>query len=226
LTPIVDGEVYHYVSRGLYNGVSILWDRETGSVWDHITGEAMYGPSVGHWLPIYNLLHTNAAAALEADPELRIAISDRPIRQRGNFLDWVMGRFTSLSERFERTIAKEDKRRPTLEVGIGLWTENVARYYSMEDVLAAGEAISDELDGRRLVVYVEPRSRALGALYAETGNAEWVEGELRLDDGVVLREGRLYGSDGARLEIERPLQLFTRWYGFALTFPGTEIYGE
>ena len=23
---------------------------------------------------------------------------------------------------------------------------------------------------------------------------------------------------------ERPLQLFTRWYGFALTFPHTEIY--
>ena len=23
----------------------------------------------------------------------------------------------------------------------------------------------------------------------------------------------------------RPLQIFTRWYGFSLTFPDTEIYG-
>ena len=39
-----------------------------------------------------------------------------------------------------------------------------------------------------------------------------------------LRDGVLYGADGQRLEIDRPLQLFTRWYGFALTFPGTAIY--
>ena len=25
--------------------------------------------------------------------------------------------------------------------------------------------------------------------------------------------------------MDRPLQLFSRWYGFALTFPGTTIYG-
>ena len=226
MTPLVDGEVYHFVSRGLYDGVSILWDRETGTVWNHITGEAMHGPSVGHWLPIYNLLHTNVEAALEADPDLRIAISDRPIRRRGNFLDWMLGRFTSLSERFRGTIAKQDDRRPTLEVGIGVWTENVARYYALEDVLAAGEAIADELDGRRVVVYVEPSSRALMALYADTRDAGWVGGELRMDDDLVLRKGRLYDSAGDRVEIERPLQQFTRWYGFALAFPGTEIYAE
>jgi hypothetical protein len=40
----------------------------------------------------------------------------------------------------------------------------------------------------------------------------------------VLRDGVLYDSAGQYREIERPLQLFTRWYGFALTFPGTTIY--
>ena len=186
----------------------------------------MYGPSAGQRLPVYNLLHTNAEAALEAYPDLHVALSDRPIRQRGNFLDWIRSRLTGLNDRFQGTIAKEDDRRPTLEVGIGVWTDEVARYYPMEGVLAAGEALVDRLDGRGLVVYVEPRSRALAAIYAETRAAEWVEGELRLDAGVTLREGRLYDSAGERLEIDRPLQQFTRWYGFALAFPGTEIYGE
>ena len=38
--------------------------------------------------------------------------------------------------------------------------------------------------------------------------------------GVVL-DGR-----GRRQNAERPQQVFTRWYGFALTFPGTEVLGQ
>ena len=30
-------------------------------------------------------------------------------------------------------------------------------------------------------------------------------------------------SAGRQIEITRPLQLFTRWYGWALMFPDTEI---
>jgi len=30
----------------------------------------------------------------------------------------------------------------------------------------------------------------------------------------------------AETEEERPNQLFTRWYGFAYTFPGCEVYKE
>jgi hypothetical protein len=43
---------------------------------------------------------------------------------------------------------------------------------------------------------------------------------------LVLEGGVLRDASGSRLEIERPLQLFSRWYGFALTFPGTTIYGR
>jgi hypothetical protein len=113
-----------------------------------------------------------------------------------------------------------------MEVGIGIWTEEVAKYFPMEVILEAGDAIVDELNGRAIVLYVEPSSRAPSAFYSETKSATWVDGELHLDDGVVLRDGRLFDADGERLEVERPLQLFTRWYGFALTFPETEVYGE
>jgi len=42
----------------------------------------------------------------------------------------------------------------------------------------------------------------------------------------VLESGVLRDGTGNRLELDRPLQLFSRWYGFALTFPGTGIYGR
>jgi hypothetical protein len=46
---------------------------------------------------------------------------------------------------------------------------------------------------------------------------------VRLDEGAV-RDGVLVDGRGRRVAIERPQQVFTRWYGFALTFPGTAIY--
>lgn len=170
----------------------------------------------------------NAQSALAAYPDLQVAVSDRPMREvKGrNYVQRLFDRVRELSDRLRGRILEEDERRPTMEVGIGIWTEESAKYYPMKPIIEAGEAIVDELAGRPAVLCVEPLTRAPSALYAETEGAEWVDGELRLDDGVVLRDGRLFDAEGGRLEIERPLQLFTRWYGFALTFPETKVYGE
>lgn len=228
LTPLINGEVHHFESRGLYDGLSTLWDEETGSIWNHITGEAVYGPLAGYRLPTYNLLHMNAESALAAYPDLEIAISDRPMREvKGqDFVQRLFDRFRKLTDRLQGTIREEDERRPAMEVGLGIWTEEAARYYPLEALLETDDALVDEFDGHAVVLYVEPSSRAPSAFYAETTSATWADGELRLDGGVVLRDGRLYDAEGRRLPLERPLQLFTRWYGFALTFPGTEIYAR
>ena len=50
--------------------------------------------------------------------------------------------------------------------------------------------------------------------------------EIHLDTGGVVRRGVLYDANGARVDAQRPQQLFSRWYGFALTFPEPEIYGQ
>ena len=51
-----------------------------------------------------------------------------------------------------------------------------------------------------------------------------VDEVVRLSNGHYIEGGVTYGSDGSRVEIERPLQVFTRWYGFSLTFPDTQVY--
>ena len=50
------------------------------------------------------------------------------------------------------------------------------------------------------------------------------DSRLRIGEELVLESGVLRDASGERLEMDRPLQLFSRWYGFALTFPGTNIY--
>ncbi len=221
MTPTVDGEVHHFRTTGIYNGLSMLKDDETGSIWNHITGEAVYGPKKGESLPIYNLLHTSVEAALASDPDISVAISDRPIRRRPMFRD----RIPFLRQGFRETIVQEDTRRPTMDIGLGVWTETEARYYPMETVQENGGVLIDEFDGRRLLVYVERQFGALAALFTESGTAEADGSDVRLEGGLTVRNGVVTDQEGNRVESMRPMQMFTRWYGFALTFPETMIFG-
>ncbi len=200
----------------------MLGDDETGSIWNHITGRAVYGPLEGYALPVSNLLHMTAKQALERYPGLAVAISDRPIRGRRRFFDPLADRI--LRPGFRSTIVKEDTRLPTMDIGLGVWTESEALYYPMEVVQAAGGAIVDDFDGRRLLVYVEPGTYALDAFFTEEESVSVEDSSLKLGEELVLENGVLRDSAGERREMDRPLQLFSRWYGFALTFPGTEIY--
>jgi len=197
LTPTVDDRVLHFEARGLYDGVSLLRDRETGSLWHHITGECLYGRLAGRKLPVSNLLHTTVAAALETDPAIAVAISERPVRAPNRWAA-LAAEVPILSDLFRRTMAREGARRPTMDVGLGVWTDTAARYYPLEEVRVAGNTLFDRFGGRRLVVSFDRKAHALAARYSDAT-----------------------GPGGA---VERPLQVFTRWYGFALTFPGTDVY--
>lgn len=64
------------------------------------------------------------------------------------------------------------------------------------------------------------------ALFVDATGAEVRGLEVRLDDGRIVRSGMLVGRDGKPQPAARPLQTFTRWYGFALTFPGCEVFGQ
>lgn len=226
LVPSIDGsDMLHFENVGLYDGLFVMQDVESKTLWNHITGEALYGPHVGTSLgPVSNLMQMNAAAALEFDPDMLVAISDRPFSGMGrNF----RADDAELSAMFIETLGEEDLRRARMDMGLGIWStaSEVRRYYPMEAIRAAG-AIVDELDGRGIVVFIDASSATPTALYADAQSAR-VEGrEIRLDTGAVVRTGTLFDADGNRLDSERPQQIFTRWYGYALTFPGSEIYGQ
>ena len=224
LTPTVDGEVHHFRTRGIFNGLSMLGDEETGSIWNHITGRAVYGPLEGTTLPVFNLLHMTAEQALDRHPGLSVAISDRPVRGRRGFFASLAERIPFLSEGFRSTIVKEDTRLPTMDIGLGVWTDSERRYYPMEAVLAAGAALVDDFDGRRLVVYAEPGAYSLDAFFTEEQTVSVDGSSITVGNELMLEGGVLKDGSGRRLDMERPLQLFSRWYGFALTFPGTTVY--
>jgi Protein of unknown function (DUF3179) len=200
-----------------------LRDYETGSLWHHISGKALYGEMVGAQLKIFNVLQMTVDQALDWNPDLEVAISDRPIRRRERW-EPLKAVLRGLSERFLGTMSPRDVRRDDMEIGAGTWTEGDALFFPMSIVEAAGGFVFSSLGGRKVLLVIDPLSRTLFAQYTEAAGAEWDGDVLKLDNGRHVRSAGLYDGE-RRLETARPMQVFTRWYGFSLTFPETRVYG-
>ncbi len=115
MAPRVAGEVHWFAEHGLYNGLFLMRDEESGTFWDHMTGEAVYGPLVGSALEVSGLRQTTVAQVLGQDPGALVALSDRALRtdeqmSLGGLLSRIRG---GLNRIFSSTVKKEDDRRPT-----------------------------------------------------------------------------------------------------------------
>ena len=111
-----------------------------------------------------------------------------------------------------------------MDIGLGAWTEGAQTYFPMAVVEEHGRFVFDEMDGRRLLVHIEPTANSVLALYTDTETATWDGAVLKLSDGRYIRAGALFAPDGTKLEAERHMQVFTRWYGFALTSPKADVH--
>ncbi len=230
LIPRVDGQIDYFSEKGLYDGLFLMSDERTGTYWHHMTGEAVYGPLTGKRLELENVLHTTVEQILEESPDALVAISDHPRamdrRERGGTLSWLLHMIKGVPDMFPATMGSEDDRRPRMDMGIGIWNDSGQRYYPMETVREKDDAILDTFGGRKVLVYYDPTAYALVARYTEADRVRWDEKVLHLSTGDRIEKGVLLAQDGSRAQGERPLQVFTRWYGFSLTFPETELYGQ
>ena len=71
MIPRIDGKIHHFEAKGLYDGLSLLVDYESETWWDHVTGEAVYGPLTGTQIPIFNLLHSTVEQTWPPTPTSR-----------------------------------------------------------------------------------------------------------------------------------------------------------
>lgn len=232
LVPDVHGKLHHFVNSGLYDALFIMEDEETRTLWNHVTGEGLYGKHAGYKLPVSNLMQMSVKQALEMDPDMHIAISDRPYHGGGESPSAAYSPDNDraeLMDMFAETLGQEDARLPRMEMGLGIWSDKSRsyRFYPAGTVRKQGRLVFDEFDGRRILVYVDPATTILQAVYIdslEAHEARFEGKEIILGDGRRIRAGRVVDPDNHVISIQRPQQIFTRWYGFSLTFPDPEIY--
>ena len=228
LIPRINGQNHRFQGAGLYNGLVLLGDKETHSFWDHISGECIHGPLRGQTLKFSgSLYYMNAKQALKAYPDAYIAISSQSFFQKilSQIFQWSSLRSKGfIPSFFNKTMGKADNRLPRLDIGLGVWFETKARYYPLEQLKAHGNAVIDTLNGHRILVYIDPISNAPAAIHSTASEYNWDGEALYLNTHEVLKDSRLYNKQETPLPMNRPNQIFTRWYGFSYTFPNCDLF--
>jgi len=147
----------------------LLRDDETGSYWDHVTGECVHGPLAGAVLPNWGIEVTTVEAALAAAPRLEI------FRSRPNLFGRLMGRVMISRQLrgnglmpwyFYTTMERRDRRLPRMDQGLGVVVGSRAVYYPRS---AFGPGIRDDWHGRELRLWI----RAADGI----PTAAWSDGE-------------------------------------------------
>lgn len=151
----MDGKLLHFSCGGLYDGLFLLRDDETGTYWHHVTGEALHGPLAGKKLETWSLPITTADAALTAYPDIRIHLS------RPGWFGQVFAKFFGpfvfgnglFPPGFRKTFGPADKRLPALAHGLGVVAGGRAVFYPADGLRHGAR---DSWDGRTLRIEVGP----------------------------------------------------------------------
>jgi hypothetical protein len=227
LAPIVNGQVHRFRVTGIYNAMSMMSDDETGSVWEHVTGECIRGPLQGAQLHTRPAQYLTAAQLVEAVPDARIALSRASLRSRllNVLLLRRMLRPTGyMPGAFRLSMTKRDKRLPELELGLGIWMNGQARFYPMKAIKSQNNALLDTLGQQQIVVYIDPATGTPAAHRCTAQFVRWDGDTLALDAGERIRNGHVLTAVAEQQPLDRPNQQFTRWYGFSYMFPACEIF--
>lgn len=170
-------------------------DKETHTLWDHISGVAFEGPLKGKSLAVWPVFITNVDSELSIHPETQLFSSNfrSPISWMMRFFSALMGinKRGLIPPNFFLSMSKPiDPRLPKLTQGLGVIVGKNAKYYPM-DQLQRGESISDQWGKRIMVIDRSGKDGIPHAVWKNTG--------------------------------EIPMQLLSRWYGFSFTYPDCEI---
>ncbi len=188
---------------GVANGLAVMRDEETKSLWDHTTGECFDGPLAGERLEFWYAGLTTVAAELARNSETILLKSNHRSLLK-TFMKWAHTDFSGGKSLINRKNSKIpptfrfsmsraiDPRLPKDEQGLGLIGENDSGKFYPLRLLSKAQMLTDVWHGR--TVHIE-------------------RGEI---DGVPFARW----ADGG----EPPMQLLTRWYGFSFTYPNCEIY--
>jgi hypothetical protein len=217
-----NGKMYDFVNSGLYDALFVMEDKQTLTLWNHFTGEGMYGPHAGDRMPLDNLFQMSVTQALAMDSSMLIALSGHEGMPARDLEDSE----AELMEMFSVTLGSEDDRRSRMEMGLGVWSEGTYRFYPIEVLRENNRVVIDEFDGKSLLVYLDPVISVPGAFFIDT-DAGQVDGRnVVLTDGRIIKDGLVYDGNGESLDVEKPFQVYTRWYGFVMSFgsQNTEVY--
>ena len=227
----VDGRVLHFHLAGINNQNFIMRDEETGSWWQQVTGEAIFGPLKGKKLRGVFLDELTFGLWKQERPGGRVLRPDEKIAQAGQYApeNW--------EERMARvpvaTSANLDKALPPRALVIGVKVKDMACAYPFESLLRQSP-ILDEIDRIPIMLILGEDRKSVRA-FERTVDGRKLEfflkpnvSPLRLVDAETASEwdftGKAVGGPLAGRELARVAVLDDYWFDWKTYNPNTQVY--
>jgi hypothetical protein len=180
----LDGRELHFDPEAVWRENMVMRDRETGTLWQHATGEALVGPLAGSALDVLGGRLMTWGAWRTDHPETTLTRDPTDREWRGVLSKETTSRVLAdggLLTTFVSRLARRDDRLGPLTEVVGVEVDGNARAYPLA-VLEAQETVVDDLgDVQVRISYDTSRNRVVvettdGAVaFRRTRWLEWVE---------------------------------------------------
>lgn len=226
----MNGIQYTFEVAGVYNGLFVMADRLTGSVWSHYEGKVMDGPLAGQGIAMDYMPTTQTTWAewLALHPDTKVLDFNTGFEQR--YRENVAIGKRGLSQQFLSTIINMDTRLDEFELILGVQAGSEYRAYILSEMPSGAVAINDSLGGEAIVVFSQDSTYA--TVFSSVVNDQvliFTSNGMRITDNM----GNVWSLDGicesgpfAGQSLGAGYGFVSEWYGWAAYHPDTSIYGR
>jgi hypothetical protein len=233
--PAREGKILSFgVSGKLWKDALIMYDRETDSLWSHVTGTAIKGKLTGTRLKIFPAIHTTWAEWKRLYPGSLVLTKESRYGLTG-----VRNSYESYFADPDRLgifgTRNPDQTLPGKEFVVGLVRENTAVAYPFRYL--SGQPLVNDLVGRQPALVVFSARSSTGVIFSRKvrdrvltfANLRREKGELWMDDIETKSTWRALSGEaiqgklaGSRLEpLPSTLSFWFAWKGF---YPSTIVW--
>lgn len=220
--PYVDGTLYVFgVSGSLYQSDLLMYDRQTDSLWDQITGTAVTGRAAGTRLKPYPVAYDSWKHWRTAYPDGRVLAL--PNRWRQRFGDYATSPYLGYDSFQELWfyVSRLDKRLPNKTRILGVEVLGAFKAYP-EDRLSSSQVLHDHVGATPIAFIVDREHSRVGA-FDETRH------HFELKNGTIVADGIAWTWDGDtlthRTDREESYSVVpTYWFAWGAIHPKTDIY--
>jgi hypothetical protein len=230
--PVVGGRRLQFGFHSIYQGTAVLYDRQTDSLWLHLTGEAIRGPLAGTWLkPIPTGRHTTFAAWRTAHPDTEVMAQDPVYKSLYFPREEASAGYTFFPPMFPPTIHDKDPRLAATALVYGVLIDGRPRAYPYAALERQEGVVRENVGGREVVVLYDPEGRSAAAFTPRT--AERAVRLVRHASGVFRDEdtGSLFDLEGECVSgellgqrLERLTGVQAEWYGWYALHTDTTLW--
>ena len=223
------------VTGKLWKDSLVMYDRETGSTWSHVTGAAMGGPLAGHTLTLVPALSTTWAHWKRLYPAGKVLAKGAGLFGPAGTSNVYRSYFEDESRLGIFGTRNPDQVLPGKEFVLGLTVGGERVAYGFRH-LSRHPLVNDTVKGEPVVVAFSAADATAAAFARRAGGRALTFARLRQGQGVWVMDDRETGSTwrafdgravegrlkGARLEALPATQAF--WFAWKQIYPDARLW--